>query len=282
MANQSIDFNNDRKFGVEIEFTNNVRSELIAKMQEYGLTVRQESLNHRTSTGWKLVTDCSCGYELVSPPLKGEAGIEELRLACKALEEVGAHVNVSCGLHVHHDANDMTRMELRNLFLLFVRFERVLDRLVAPSRRTGGNGYCISHGGQHSDRERILSQAAASNSGLDLFRTVNMDNRYHKLNFMCYERQGTVEFRAHGGTIEFEKIEAWICLTQLFVERSKDSRSVSSKGKATFQNMKNTMGWHAASRLSNETSKRSIKYMGKRFRHFVKKENLQITASTEL
>src|SRR5690606_38760739 len=81
----------NRKFGVEIEFifSGNIH-DVAAKLNEYGVTTVVEGYNHQTRAHWKIVHDASCGWELVSPPMAGEAGLEEIRKACKALVDSGA------------------------------------------------------------------------------------------------------------------------------------------------------------------------------------------------
>jgi Putative amidoligase enzyme. len=102
-------FDNNRLWGVEIEFLDTVNREDVArKMTEKGVLCYVEGYNHTTRGHWKVVTDASCGYELVSPPLKGEEGFRQLKIACEVLNELGAKVDKRCGLHVHHDANDFT------------------------------------------------------------------------------------------------------------------------------------------------------------------------------
>lgn len=97
-------FSQERTFGIEIEF--------VCKR----IDAVQRHLDRRGLTGWHLKTDSTVkpnaqqqsqnfgntGRELVSPILKGNDGLRQLKLACEALEAAGARVNKSCGLHVHH------------------------------------------------------------------------------------------------------------------------------------------------------------------------------------
>lgn len=45
-------------------------------------------------------------------------------------------------------------------------------------------------------------------------------SRYFKINFESFATHGTVEFRHHSGTTEYEKIVNWVKLTQAMVERT--------------------------------------------------------------
>ncbi len=63
------EFNNERTYGIEIEFLENFYSrEIIAReLRNAGINAYSESYNHMTKNNWKLITDASCGNELVSP-----------------------------------------------------------------------------------------------------------------------------------------------------------------------------------------------------------------------
>ena len=69
MARTIQKFNEERTFGVEIEFQGN-REEVARLMNAKGVRAYVEEYNHSTKSYWKLITDSS-GYELISPPLKG-------------------------------------------------------------------------------------------------------------------------------------------------------------------------------------------------------------------
>ena len=44
--------------------------------------------------------------------------------------------------------------------------------------------------------------------------------RYYKVNFCSYVAFGTLEFRQHSGTIEFEKMMNWVKITHMIIERA--------------------------------------------------------------
>lgn len=97
-----------RRFGVEIEFLSTITSEhAVNTLRAAGIQAEYMAYTHSATPHWKIVTDGSCGYELVSPVLDGEQGIEEVRRAAAALEAAGAKVDKRCGLRVHFDARSM-------------------------------------------------------------------------------------------------------------------------------------------------------------------------------
>ena len=211
-------FNPERTFGVEIEFTSTPRERVARLMQEKGLKAEVEGYNHFTKAHWKIITDSSCGFELVSPVLKGKEGLNQLRLACEALNEAGAKVDKNCGLHVHHDINDLDVKQIANIYALYIKLEGTMDSLVPQSRRGNNNQYCESLY-KHSNPEYVLNRLKKIETIQDIYSIY--PSRYVKLNIRSYVKYGTIEFRQHSGTTEFQKIYNWILLTQQMVEAGK-------------------------------------------------------------
>jgi hypothetical protein len=213
MARTIQKFNEERTFGVEIEFQGN-REEVARLMNAKGVKAYVEGYNHSTKSHWKLITDASCGYELVSPPLKGREGLEQLKKACEALKEAGAKVNRKCGLHVHHDINDYNVKQIANIFAIYIKLEKTIDTFVPNSRRANNNTYCRSLF-QGTTQQAILDKLKVVKSLEDIGRIWH--TRYVKVNFQSYVKYGTIEFRQHSGTTEFDKMYNWILLTQQIV-----------------------------------------------------------------
>lgn len=214
-------FNENRTFGVEIEFFGTTARKVIEALENAGINVRHESYNHTTRSHWKLVSDVSVnntgtglssgGHELVSPILKGKRGLEELKNVMEALTTAGAKVDRTCGLHVHHGVNDFTVENFKTIFTLYYKFENFFNAVVAPSRRE--NRFCQSIYRNEID---ALENAA---SLTDIGRIFS--SRYKKLNFQSFYRHNTIEFRQHGGTHEASKAVNWVIFTQAIVERAK-------------------------------------------------------------
>lgn len=217
----------NRTFGVEIECmvpTDTGLGGLEDALRAAGIEVFVEHYNHHTRPHWKMVSDSSIrafdGYvplELVSPVLKGTAGRDQLRQVCGVLKREGVRVNRTCGLHIHHGANDLGLQGLKDLFLIYMQNEEQIDKMVAPSRRGDGNQYCHSllrtrpHWVQHS-------------TSLDELLDV-LSDRYVKLNFQSYRKYGTVEVRQHQGTVDAEKILAWVDFGQSMLRAAKRAGS---------------------------------------------------------
>lgn len=216
-----------RKFGVEMECIVDYRA-LRAEMTRRGLNVDCPGYTHRVIAGqWKIVRDASVpsGWELVSPPLSGPAGIEELKQACESLAAVGARVNRSCGLHVHHDVGDLRGSEFTRLLRAWSNNQRNIDGLVAPSRRGGQWAMPLTSADVDVATDRIPADATTRGIRDHLGYT----NRYRSLNVQAFPRYGTVEVRQHQGTTNFAKIAAWIAFGQAFIEWAKTDAPVDSE-----------------------------------------------------
>ena len=193
-----------RRFGVELEliFPRSVgRSEINGALAAAGLV------------GWAARSDGSLsvgGWEVVSPVLAGEDGIEQVRKATRALRGIGATVNRSCGMHVHHEVRDLTVDAIKQVFRTYRANQDLIDGLVAPSRR-GRQTYC----GSITDHEMQQVEAAR-----DLRAVGQFYRFYSNLNLGAYGRFGTIEVRQHQGTNDPEKIVSWIKFGQAIIDRA--------------------------------------------------------------
>lgn len=212
----------DVTFGVEIECYNIDRYALMTAVRANGIQIQAEGYNHRDNDSYyKIVNDGSlCGdntAEIVSPILKGSEGKKSLKTVCKALEEIGAKVNKSCGLHIHLDAKNMTIKHWRNLIINYARLENIIDGFMAKSRRGNNNCFCRSV----SLMPRLEATVLHCDSIDEIARY--FATRYMKINVEAYARHKTVEFRQHGGTVEFAKIEKWLSFLQKLLAFSKNN-----------------------------------------------------------
>lgn len=212
-----------RTFGVEIEANGVTRDALVAELRAQGLEAHAEGYNHTTRNHWKIVSDGSVvgpnAFELVSPVLRGLEGLADLERACRALRICGAQVNNSCGLHVHFGANDMRIEHLRQVVRNYLVLEPTIDRLMPAGRRGNANTYCqgLLQGRTLAEAER---QILAATTAQQLATAANTGSRYRKVNMQSFFTHGTVEFRQHSGTTDFEKISFWIKLLHNLIDYS--------------------------------------------------------------
>jgi hypothetical protein len=153
-----------------------------------------------------------CG-ELVSPPLRGEAGLVQLELAVTTLQNAGASVNVTTGIHVHHDMAGLTGSEIAAFVTLWAERQTAIDSLVSESRRGNRNTYCQNL----SDYELRSIQSDLNNYG----RIRNDIQRFRKINVMSYPKYGTVEIRQHQGSLDGAKLRHWILFGQALITAAK-------------------------------------------------------------
>jgi hypothetical protein len=107
---------------------------------------------------------------------------------CKVLNDMGASVNKSCGLHVHIDQRHKNADEVSLAFANLVRAQNLLMQVVPKSRRE--NTFCTKQRG--TDFEEAM-----------------MGPRYKAINAAAYRRHKTIEVRLMNGTVNAEKIINW-------------------------------------------------------------------------
>ena len=147
-------FNNNRGFGVEIEFIRPSGTSKQDICDALTVTCEVEGYNHITRPHWKIVTDCSVNEnsnqyarglvgdnELVSPILYGENGFAQLKNILDTLNQLECEVNYSCGIHVHHDVTnkmvegkEQSQRFLANLVKFVAKYEHLIYKMVSPSR----------------------------------------------------------------------------------------------------------------------------------------------------
>ena len=217
----------ERTFGCEFEFhmpRGMVRAHLAQVLTQAGIPTRLAPYHDKSvsTTQWKLTTDGSLGNyttgsELVSPKLSGPAGFELVQKALKTLTDAGCRVNRECGFHVHVGvkADGLYAGEqvgfFKNLLKLYRKFEPAIDSILAMSRRGSANRWCGPTTYSESQLDRATTVADLQSQSFAL-------NKYRKVNFATYWRQGTVEFRHHQGTLNPLTATKWISLVLRIVE----------------------------------------------------------------
>ena len=141
----------DQCFGVEVEMTGITREQAAQVLAGYfgtehrytGGTYGTWSVKDSKKKTWKLMRDASIkaecktrtGYqrgddgdykvELVTPKLTYDQ-LTKLRDCVRLLQQAGAKVNDSCGIHVHVDAANHNRQSLKNLIGIMFSKEDIL------------------------------------------------------------------------------------------------------------------------------------------------------------
>ncbi len=215
-------FTMNRKFGIEIEAYGVSRTELKRALEAAGIPV---TIDTRTSqaTSWKITTDGSINgtetFELVSPVLSGEQGLEDLKKVCQVLKRKNAKINKSCGLHVHVEVADFQVNDWKNLLINYLVLENEIDSFLPVSRRSNNNNFCKSL--KLSTLEQAKTKIQNCSTLVDM-QTQVYNNRYYKVNLHSYRKFRTVEFRHHAGSVEFEKISNWVLFVMRLTNFSKE------------------------------------------------------------
>lgn len=215
----------NHKFGIELEAFGVERSVLLRELTAAGINIQSEMYNHTRRNHWKIVSDSSIsgslGFEIVSPVLKGERGLAEAKKVCDVLTRVGAKVNKSCGFHVHIDAKNLSMNDWKNLYKNYITLETEIDSIMPTSRRANNNQYCKSLTNWCGSKERTFNVIDNATTVQELSRSIS-NTRYVKVNAQSFVRHGTVEFRQHSGTVEFEKVSNWVRICGALIDKSKN------------------------------------------------------------
>jgi hypothetical protein len=149
--------------------------------------------------------------EVVSPVLRGSAGLKQVREVIETLKAWGARVNESCGFHVHVGW-ELPKPELKKLVSLVANLQAGIYAATGTKNREDGS-YCAPI------REPYRR--------IDWTRPVISLGRYHLLNLknVLDGHRPTVEFRAFGGTLNFQKVAAYIRLCLGLVQRACTSKA---------------------------------------------------------
>ena len=217
-----------RAWGVEIEYNrpndheyhNPCNYERLAEvLKDKGLAVHAEGWapsSRREFSEWVCSTDSTVsGGECKSPILRGADTINDVRTVMRTIRELGGKVDHRCGTHVHHDVNDLERRELQ---LLIDNLAASYDALMTyiPADRQENDDYCPPN---RVSELRTLWRYAA-NGSLRKGGSGVMD-RYRAFNFESVMSYGSVEFRAHPGTLDARLLEPWVAAGMALVEFSR-------------------------------------------------------------
>lgn len=217
------------KIGVELEILNITANEVKEAVESVGSHFDGYFGWHQggLATGWKAERDSSLSQhpatynekgaiEVISRPLKGKAGIREMRRLTTALKRRGATVDKSCGTHITFGLDENARfnrmsqakkMSVKDeIVATYMHFQNVFDAISPNNRQvndhvgTRQNSYC---------------------------REANRTDRYASVNTSKYIMHGVIEFRQPGYTLSGEKIEQWIKILNAIVSAATNENHVS-------------------------------------------------------
>jgi hypothetical protein len=246
----------DTEFGIELELStsSDTSHKDVADLIEAKASVTVKDMTDNSLAAadsrtdiWRLVGDTSIAcsssspncntFEIVSPILRGGAGIGEVDRVMRALGKIPSiKINKSMGFHVHVNVKGLTLANLKNVCQNFVKYEKTMDMFMPESRRE--SKFCHSNrsafGGPETTNKYIHEMIASCTSKEDLGNLMSPD-KYYRLNMqpLVSGRQPTIEFRQHSGTSDGEKVKSWIRFCVAFVHNSARFRAPSCLASTT-------------------------------------------------
>ena len=215
--------------GLEIEYFGVPKRILEDKLTAGGIQARQTGYTHATTPYWKLTEDASVvgryQGEMVSPILKGKAGLVEMRKCINLCQEAGMLVNKSGGMHIHFGMQGVSVQSIVNIIVNYNNLQPIIDKMLHKWRRgtTWGKPFeeqqivKIKRAttmndifNAIADRDRSWTSEDARNSG-----------RYHSVNVFCYLAYGTIEFRQYTSVLESDTTIMWVYFLHFLIEVSK-------------------------------------------------------------
>ena len=194
-------------FGVEIETTCPRNNKLhIGSYHSTGIQVPY------LPEGWIAKSDGSIrvnkaghvAVEIVSPILRGEAGIIQVIEVIRILKEKGHAVNSSCGVHCHVGFKGRSAQELTKLINTAAYLEKGMYAITGTKSREHGS-YCGS---------------VKEHRNANAFKSAGRRYKLLNINNLMPGGKGTVEFRCFSGSLNATKIVGWIQVSLGVVEKA--------------------------------------------------------------
>lgn len=218
-------------FGIEFEFQYRGSKTLVEMARHLTRNTTERVIpidynlhydNHDYDTStWRLTTDSTAGWELVTPILHGQDGLDRVEKMLEVLNQEDINVHRGCGTHVHFGIADVALKTYANFLSMYAKFERAIDLLQPESRRGNGNRWQQSFGNWNLDANNIYIKDLKKITNKNFYNNLpnssklrdyghNLRDKYVKVNVNAFRSKQTVEIRHHAGTTNFHKISTWI------------------------------------------------------------------------
>lgn len=173
------------------------------------------------------------GVEFVSRPMQGDELFNKVGGFCELLAERGYTVNRTCGLHLHIEV-PLTLNMVKKLYIFYSNYEKMFFSMLPKSRQN--NKYCQKIERHDKFNLEDVMKINSLNEFIALYyenKSYNRENhsydkRYCWVNFHSMFYRGTLEIRAHSGTVNKEKVLNWMEIHLRIMEflRKKSVREV--------------------------------------------------------
>lgn len=170
------------------------------------------------------------GFELQFPLINGKNAENMVKDTCRVMKDNLAHVDDTCGYHIHLQclSNEQSFVFIQRLMFVATIFDDIIMSFLPKSRRA--NRYCNTLR-DYVKLDLILQARCKEDLELVWYKTYNKrdvrrrkqgkydDTRYHGFNFHCYlSKMKHLEVRHHQGTLNAEKILHWANLHTLLLD----------------------------------------------------------------
>ncbi|MDD3297130.1 MAG: amidoligase family protein [Candidatus Omnitrophica bacterium] len=237
--NYTPNFVDEITFGVEIEC-------YIPRKVSRADVFTKAGIRNRGGSSYKYWTthsDCSLstyggsrdspfyGTEFVSPVLSGKEGLAEVSRMLNAIKAVGGKVDTTCGLHVHTGyrpyftewkplRRSVKNKLINNLIDWATEFDQSFMLIIARNRWT--ENYC-NRFEDYCERDAPNLKRSYRKKFSDVENTVRGASHGANVNFTGFlyeDYKPTIEIRMLEGTLDADKVEAWIWLCQKFIHKA--------------------------------------------------------------
>lgn len=222
----------ERRFGIEIECGNdNGYTWVSQQMRANGFRVGNGYPNGVYNVG----SDGS-GVEVRTPILQGREGFREMKRIFGFLNSINCFVTTRDGMHVHHEALELVDNPALCLKLLdqYVANRDTIREMVAPIRHNSGACPTWSQGYVEQLREYVETLTPRPNpryrpnsrfanereptivvsaTGSNRMPTAGRSD----MNLSSLREHGTVEWRLHEGSLNYDQARAWVMFVQKFM-----------------------------------------------------------------
>lgn len=237
-------FDSQRRFGIELEIGDTVTKTKIKSVIK-SLSSRPALVtNYQPSTEnhyWHIKNDATCGPMGRSGPKGVEVasyvgqGVDDLLHIAEVAEQlslVGCKTNDNCGLHIHAEATDLTKIQVGTILAHWMKLEKCLQYSLPIRRRD--NPYCQQISSCFIIPKYLNSFHTPENfycifSPVDIGYYENKDRRVtlNLVNYVraCYYQSNvrkTLELRWPEGTLNSRDIKCWTRLFLNFIDSCKD------------------------------------------------------------
>lgn len=236
-------FTSKRRFGVELEASNNISKELILNVIERSSPNRKTKYDSYaqsvSNTYWHVKQDSSCGmatgvdrytdkgWEIASFVGSGIQDAQHIGDVAESLMGAGLQVNNNCGLHVHVEVADFSPQQMGVLLAHWIKIEKFIMSIV-PSRRRHSL-YCEPirfglEGLDHAKKwtptrlwQKLRPRDLQHHDNFYRWQSINLVNYALGLKDAGWQRK-TIEFRIPEGTLAKAAVVNWVRLFVNFVD----------------------------------------------------------------